>query len=64
MSAENNPDLAIRSGADERGYMLRRAEDHRQLAEKTDDAGSRTIHLRLHELYSEQAALVVMVLPD
>ncbi|WP_140851069.1 hypothetical protein [Sphingomonas glacialis] len=57
------PDVTPRSGPEERQYLLRRAEDHRQLAEKTDDVGSQAIHLRLHRLYRERAALSPYYLP-
>ena len=64
MTAAPPSDITTRFGSEERSYLLRRGEEHRQLAERTQDAGSRAIHLRLHQLYTEQAALVVMVLPD
>jgi len=54
MSNQHAPDVTSRSGPGEGEYLLRRAEDHRQLAEKTDDVGSQAIHLRLYRLYSER----------
>lgn len=62
MSNDHLSDPVSRSGTDERDYLLKRAEDHRQLAEITDDRQARTIHLRLRKLYEEQAELVMLVL--
>ncbi|WP_242096346.1 MULTISPECIES: hypothetical protein [unclassified Sphingomonas] len=61
---EPGPDPVIRSGPSERDYLLKRAVDHQRLAEKADEAGSRTIHLRLQQLYEEQAVLLAMVFAD
>ena len=52
------------SAAEERAYLLERAEVHRQLSENTTEIEIRAIHLRMSRLYAEQAALIVMVLPD
>lgn len=54
----------FRSGPEERAYLLRRADDHRQSAENAADIGSRAIHARLEQLYREQAQLLEIVLPD
>lgn len=54
----------FRSGAEERAYLLRRADEHRQMVEKTDIAESRVIHERLEQLYREQVRLLNLVLPD
>lgn len=53
-----------RSGPEECAYLTRRADEHRQLAEKAGDSGSRVIHERLEQLYREQARLLVLVLPN
>lgn len=63
MSDQHTPDPLLRSGAEERDYLLGRAEDHRELAERADPA-SRTIHLRLRQLYQERAALIGMAVQD
>ncbi|MCM2300782.1 MAG: hypothetical protein NDI74_15335 [Sphingomonas sp.] len=54
----------FRSGPEELAYLRRRAEEHRQGAEKAADMGSRAIHLRLEQLYREQLGLLEIVLPD
>jgi hypothetical protein len=64
MNAEQNSQSIVRSGVEERVYLLRRAEDHRLLAEMSDEQGARSIHQRLRRLYQERAAAVAMVLPD
>ena len=64
MSADQDIRRRFRTGTQESDYMRRRAEEHRLLAERTDDTGAKAIHERLRQLYQEQADLVVMVLPD
>ncbi|TVV75752.1 hypothetical protein [Sphingomonas solaris] len=63
--SNQHPDSPIqRSGAAERDYLLRRAEDHRRLAEDCDEPGARGIHQRLRQLYEARAAFAIMVHPD
>jgi len=64
MSEPNDPPPVLRSGAEERAYMLKRADDHLRLAGTAHEPGTRAIHLRLHRLYREQAERVAIVLPD
>lgn len=64
MTQDRDEPAIARSGPAERDYLLGRADDHRERAEKAGDIESRLIHQRLEELYREQAALIVMVLPD
>lgn len=52
------------SAAQEREYLLGRAEVHRQMAENTSEIEIRSIHSRMSRLYGEQADLIVMVLND
>jgi hypothetical protein len=54
----------LRSGSEERDYLLQRAIVHRQIAENTAEGEARMIHDRLSRLYEEQASLIVMVLSD
>jgi hypothetical protein len=57
MSDHSDPGAsAVRSGPEERAYLLRRASDHRGLAEQAGEAETRSVHLRLCRLYEEQAA--------
>lgn len=53
-----------RSEDEERKYLLGRANDHWRMADKADDVGTRGIHMRLHRLYTEQAELIGVVIPD
>ncbi len=62
--AQAIPSPLKRPGPDEREYLLRRAEDHRLLAERTDASDARTIHLQLSQLYAERAAGIDMVDTD
>ena len=62
MSKQQATDIIVRSGPEEREYLLRRAESHLQLGEKTNEMGSKLIHLRLHRLYKERAETLRMVL--
>lgn len=64
MSQIAQPASPILSATEERAYLLGRAEVHRQLAENSAEIEIRAIHLRMSRLYAEQAALIVMVLPD
>lgn len=64
MSDLHHIDPSPRLGADEQHYLLKRAEDHRRLAEKSNEPGARAIHLRLERLYQEQATLLAMVFRD
>ncbi len=57
-------DSGIRADLADHDYWLKRADDHRQLAEKAAEAEARTIHLRLSELYRARAGTVRMVVPD
>lgn len=54
----------FRSGPDECAYLRRRVAYHRQLAEKSGEAGTRSIHLRLAQLYGDRLRLLNLVLPD
>ncbi len=56
-----DPDVIFRCGEEECAYLRRRAEDHRQLAEKNDQAGPRAIHLRLSQLYLDRARLLGLI---
>ncbi|WP_341208309.1 hypothetical protein [uncultured Sphingomonas sp.] len=64
MTGENHPYPTLRSVDDERAYLLRRAEDHLHLAEKSQEVGARAIHHRLRQMYETQAELVAVVLKD
>jgi hypothetical protein len=64
MTTTHDSDHNFRPDEEERDYLLRRAEDHRQLAEKSEDASSRSIHLRMTRLYEEQAASAPLVVMD
>lgn len=64
MSPEHEPLPIVRTPEEERDYLLRRAEHHRLLAERSDEAGARSIHQRFQYLYQERADATVMVLPD
>jgi hypothetical protein len=64
MAEPTDPAPVLRSGAEERDYLLKRAEAHLHMAETARELGSRAIHLRLSRLYREQAELVAIVLPD
>ena len=64
MSKSSRPDQMLPPASEERDYLLKRAEVHRQIAENTAEGEARMIHDRLSRLYEEQAALVVMVLSD
>lgn len=64
MTEETRPYPALRSVADERAYLLRRAEDHQQLADRSQEVEARAIHLRLRQMYETQAELVTIVLKD
>jgi hypothetical protein len=59
MTDQHIPDSLPRSASDERQYLLRRADEHRQLAEKADEPGSRTAHVRLQQLYLDKARQVL-----
>ena len=54
----------VRSGPDERAYLLRRAGDHRDLAERATDTETRMVHLRLRQLYEDRATRIDVVLTD
>lgn len=41
---------------EDRSYLLKRAEQHRVQAEQCDQAGSRSIHHRMQQLYQDHAA--------
>lgn len=64
MSDQSQFDPSPRFGTEERDYLLGRADDHRDLAGRAEDAGTRAIHMRLHTLYTEQAARAALVVPD
>lgn len=64
MTGENHSYPALRSVHDERAYLLRRAEDHLHLAEKSREVEARAIHQRLRQMYETQAELVAVVLKD
>lgn len=55
MSIEQDGVSATRTGPAERDYLLTRAEEHGQLAEKADQPETRAIHLRLQQLYRDRA---------
>lgn len=58
------PAPETRSSAEERQYLLRRAGDHRRLADGGAETDARAIHLRMAQLYEQQAALLDVVFPD
>jgi hypothetical protein len=64
MCEPTDPPPVLRSGQEERDYLLKRADAHLQMASTAREQEARTVHLRLHRLYREQAELVAMVLPD
>jgi hypothetical protein len=45
-----------RTGAEERDYLVKRAEHHRRLAVASSDPGSRSLHMRFQQLYLERAS--------
>jgi len=47
--------LTPRTGPEERDYLLKRADDHRQRAEMTEEAGARMVHIQLQQLYVARA---------
>jgi hypothetical protein len=53
-----------RTGTEERDYLLKRADDHRQRAVIARDQGARDIHARLQRLYEERAAVIGIVQHD
>jgi hypothetical protein len=44
-----------RTDAEERDYLLKRADDHRRLAAESSDPASRSLHLRFEQLYRDRA---------
>ncbi|KQT35265.1 hypothetical protein ASG29_03940 [Sphingomonas sp. Leaf412] len=64
MDADHDTRHPFRSATQESDYMRRRAEEHRVLADRTEEPGARSIHRRLQQLYQEQADLLMMVVPD
>lgn len=52
------------SVADERAYLLQRADAHRQLAENAGQAEPRLIHVVLQQLYEDRAAALGLVVSD
>ncbi|MDJ0275360.1 hypothetical protein QLH51_00880 [Sphingomonas sp. 2R-10] len=64
MNSAPQTDQMFRSGSEECDYLRGRSEVHRQIAENTAEGEARMIHERLSRLYAEQAALIVLVLPD
>lgn len=64
MTTIPQPDPVVRSGAEERDYLLKRAEDHRGRAAKSAEQGAKSVHQRLTRLYENRAASIIMVVPD
>jgi hypothetical protein len=64
MSKINHFDLTGPAWRKERDYLLKRAEDHRQLAEIASEPGAKGIHEQLHRLYRERAGPVAIVDQD
>jgi len=64
MAQQHEPDPAPRTGPEEQEYLLRRADDHHLLAERTGDSDARAIHLRLRQLYLQRAGRAVVVHQD
>ncbi|USU06824.1 hypothetical protein NF700_08030 [Sphingomonadaceae bacterium OTU29MARTA1] len=62
--SDSSPSPADRSGPSERTYWSMRADVHRQRAEDAQEKDTRSIHLKLAELYDEHAATVGIVHPD
>ncbi|RZM37484.1 MAG: hypothetical protein EOP67_01055 [Sphingomonas sp.] len=62
MSSGHDLYPSFNADADEREYLLRRAEHHRQLAEKSQQPASRSIHRRFQQLYEQRAAWIGVVL--
>ncbi|MEP9401945.1 hypothetical protein [Sphingomonas sp. VNH70] len=61
MNDRRDSEVIFRSGAEECAYLRRRADDHRQLAEKNDEPGPCSIHLRLAQLYLDRVRLLELV---
>ena len=57
-------DPTRRNGPEERTYLMKRADDHRRMAEKSAEAGARALHLRFQRLYQEEAGCIVVVVQD
>lgn len=64
MSKMNHSDINGPSWRREREYLLKRAEDHRQLAETASEVSAKGIHEQLHRLYRERAGPVAIVNED
>ncbi|HEX8445370.1 MAG TPA: hypothetical protein VF649_02040 [Sphingomonas sp.] len=60
----SSADPVSRLAPAEHDYLLKRADDHRRMAEKSEDPGSKAIHLRFEELYRERANAGLMVFSD
>jgi hypothetical protein len=56
--------VSDRDDLEEKEYFLRRADQHRQLAELADVSGSKRIHLHLASLYEERADRIGVVDQD
>jgi hypothetical protein len=55
---------ALAPDEEERDYLRRRADYHRDLAARTQRADARLIHLQLVQLYEEQITRLDIVHPD
>ncbi|MDI1295371.1 MAG: hypothetical protein PSY12_05720 [bacterium] len=51
----HKPDPHARTAAQERQYLLKRAEDHRRLAAMAADEDAQGLHLTFQRLYQERA---------
>ena len=54
----------LRTGPAERDYLIKRADDHRLLAEQSHDPEARLIHSRFSSLYQQQAEAIALVVQD
>ncbi len=64
MSNGDSQHPSFEADAEEREYLLRRAEHHRQLAEKSQQPASRSTHTRFQQLYEQRAEHIDVVLSD
>ena len=55
------PNPVQNSTLEDREYFLKRADDHRRLAEKCDEAGAKSVHLQLENLYKTKATFPSVV---
>lgn len=54
----------VRSDEDERAYLLKRAKDHQQLSERSQEFAIKATHEKLRQLYVDRAERIEIVVPD